>query len=275
MCHCPRTVKSLYSLAGKKDLLERESMGAITEDHSSVFAQAHIEKALTGPGQDVVSTDTIQWLLCTCDPTGGGASNMSCCTAYFARGHMVVEALHGGLARGHDAVESMILTHIEAVRQRFRNCPIFVAVENNMGQEASHIYACLQRSPWRSGLHYVHENNVAGVRTTQAKKELMVLELQKYVSQDALVLSKQCHAQIGADILEECKTQLLAFRRVVLVSNTLRSEPRILYSGKSSGGGQDDYVIALGLGAYWGTNASLGTLPGLPPLSEILASKST
>lgn len=192
---------------------------------------------------------------------------------------MVIEALHGGLARGHDAVESMILQHIEAVRKRF-TCPIFVAVENNMGQEASHIYNSLQRSSWKANLHYVHENNVAGVRTTQAKKELMVLELQKYVSQDALVLSKQCYRQLSADevsraMLEECKAQLLSFRRVVLVSNTLRSEPRILYSGKTSGGGQDDYVIALGLGAYWGTNCSLGTLPGLPPIAEILKAKTT
>lgn len=267
-------------MAGKSSLLERESMGVISEDTSSVFAQARVEKALEAPGADIVSVRTIQWLLCTVDPTGGGASNMSCCTSYFARGHMVIEALHGGLARGHDAVETMIMNHIAAVRVRFPSQAIFVAVENNMGQEASHIYACLQRSSWRANLHYVHENNVAGVRTTQAKKELMVLELQKYVSQEALVLSKRCHAQLAQDkesqaMLEECRSQLLAFRRVVLVSNTLRSDPRVLYSGKTSGGGQDDYVIALGLGAYWGTNASLGGLPGLPTVSEILKNKET
>ena len=61
------------------------------------------------------------------------------------------------------------------------------------------------------------------------------------------------------DIVEELKRQLVSWRKVVLVSTSGRSEPRVMYSGKDSG--NDDLVIVLGMAAFYGTQFALGHMP--------------
>ena len=105
-------------------------------------------------------------------------------------------------------------------------------------------------------VHCVSENGLAGVRTTNKRKELYSMELSKFMSQNACRID---NALIVANpygvtkqaTLDSFRKQMLGYRKIVLKSTTGRSEARVCYTGKSQGA-NDDLVVTLTIGAYWG-----------------------
>ena len=240
--------------------LQRESMGLVTENQSSCFDVAMIEAAFNEPFDMAPFFTRTRWLFCCVDPTGGGRSCLAAVTVAFVENRMIVVDVANTTARGHTAIKTVLGEHFDRVRQMgFTATPIVVVVENNLGQEAEHIAHMFKHSDG-SLLHFMREDGIAGCRTTQKRKELFTGELTKYIQLGGFKMARQfldtehCDAQLQ----EEIKRQLVCWRRVVLVSTSGRSEPRILYTGKDSG--NDDVTIVLSMVAFYGTQFAQGNM---------------
>ena len=100
------------------------------------------------------------------------------------------------------------------------------------------------------------------------------MELCKFMSQmalqhtgDALVCAnplKQVSEEVlRKSVMVELQKQLLGFRKILLHSQTGRSEPRMSYTGKSQGA-QDDLVMTMTIAAYWGVQFLTQRIQGVP-----------
>ena len=220
-------------------LLQRESLGAITQDSSSVFPEQEVElvfqKTLGEPPTLIPKTVYI-----SCDPTGGGSSRM-CLVAFIifgASAHIV--RIDAARTRNADAIGEHLHKHIVSIRTIFKKSPIFFMCESNMGQEASHIYSMLRRYP---GITCANDSKRDGLLTTHNRKELYILELQRYIMTNSLFFCKYVNRECMAIL----KRELIQFKRIV-VENP-RARAKFYYTGKDKG--QDDTVMALSMGLWW------------------------
>jgi hypothetical protein len=244
-------VKSLYG--DRKDLLMRESVGAITEDQSSLFPMHWVERVFANPC--TLQPADVRHLCVAVDPNGGGSSHMAIVTSVFLRGRMVIVGLESHPVRGHDQIETLLMAHVRKLRELWGNAWIIFFAESNLGQEADHMCYMLKDM---SFVHCVSEDGLSGVRTTNKRKELYAMELSKFMSQDACCICDNLCVENpfgGADArhraTEELRKQMAGFRKIVLKSTTGRSEARVCYTGKSQGA-NDDLIITLSICAYWG-----------------------
>jgi len=260
-------VKALYG--DRTDLLMRESMGIVTEDQTSLYRKAWVDEfvANTTTLNDPMPT----FILVACDPNGGGDSNMAIVSATFKGGSMVIVGIDYHAVRGHDEIKKLLMAHIHALQQQYPDIWFIFVGESNLGQEADHMKHMLRRE---TNVYAVMEGGLAGVRTTQKRKELYAMELCKFISQNALVhtgddmvtvnpLKAGTPAELRKAAMDELTKQLLGFRKIVLHSQTGRSEPRISYTGKSQGA-QDDIIVTLTIAAYWGVQFMTRRIQAVP-----------
>lgn len=258
-------VKALYG--DRKDLLLRESVGLVTEDQSSLYREAWVNTFM----DSIMTIDKPQFILVACDPNGGGDSNMAIVSATFARGSMVIVGLDNHPVRGHDEIEQVLLAHIAGLQQLFPDTWLIFVGESNLGQEADHMKHMLSTN---SNVYSIMEGGLAGVRTTHKRKELYAMELCKFLSQNALShlgdklvcanpLKQVPQEKLLHNTMEELKKQMMGFRKIVLHSQTGRSEPRISYTGKSQGS-QDDLIVTCTIAAYWGVQFMTRRINGVP-----------
>ena len=239
-----KMVKDIYG--DQTQLLQRESMGVITEDASSVFPQDHVEWIFKQP---VGPPPTLQpsILFCVCDPTGGGNSRMCLITFMLYRNAVYIVAMDAKRANGFMAIRETLMQHIWRVRKMFRRVHIHFICESNMGQEASHMAAMLNEVPF---LSVESEKARSGVTTTYARKEMYILELQRHVVTRALFFTQvdgfpTCVTEQDRAILRK---ELLGFKRLTVENMTVRN--KFIYTGKQRG--NDDTVMALSIGVWWG-----------------------
>ena len=260
-------VKALYG--DKKELLMRESMGIVTEDQTSLYRKVWVERFLASIA--VLDVPKPRFFLVACDPNGGGDSNMAIVTVTFRQGSMVIAGLDYHAVKGHDQIQQLLLAHVRALQRRYSDAWLIFVGESNLGQEADHMKHMLRRE---SNVYAVCEGGLAGVRTTQKRKELYAMEVCKFISQDAMMhtgnelvsvnpLKDSTEPELQKQALNELEKQLLGYRKIVLHSQTGRSDPRISYTGKSQGA-QDDLVVTLTIAAYWGVQFMTRRIPGLP-----------
>jgi len=260
-------VKALYG--DRKDLLMRESMGIVTEDQTSLFRVQWVDAYIAAVTHIVSPRPS--FILVACDPNGGGDSNMALVSCTFIRGSMVVVGLDYHAVRGHDEIEVLLMAHVHALQAAYPDMWIIFVGESNLGQEADHMKHMLRYEPT---VYSVMEGGLAGVRTTGKRKELYAMELCKFLSQSAIQhtgdelvvanpLKSGTVAEKRAAAQTEFRKQLLAFRKIVLHSQTGRSEARISYTGKSQGA-QDDIIITATIAAYWGVQFLTRRIPGIP-----------
>ena len=242
-------IKSLYG--DRKDLLLRESVGAITEDQSSLFPSHWVDLMFNNPS--CLPESAARHVIVACDPNGGGDSHMAIVSCVFNSGALHIVGLDSHPVRGHNEIENLLMAHIKQLRSRFQNCWFIFVGESNLGQEADHMAYMLKNEGF---VHCVTENGLAGVRTTNKRKELYSMELSKFMSQNACKIDKNMivanpYGTTKKSTLESFRKQMLGYRKIVLKSSTGRSEPRVCYTGKSQGA-NDDLVVTLTIGAYWG-----------------------
>lgn len=230
-------VREIYG--DQTDLLQRESLGAITQDASSVFP----EDALTtifSRGRQSPPTKIPRAIYISCDPTGGGASRMCLVAFLLFGGSAYVLRLDAQRARNAVEIRECLFAHIRAVRESFPDSRIIFMCESNMGQEASHIYEMLSRTP---NCECVSDSKRDGILTTHERKELYILELQRYVMTESIYFCTTASTE-GVDAL---KREMIQFKRVVVDNPRVRA--KFFYTGKQSG--QDDTVMAVSMGLWW------------------------
>lgn len=252
-------VKALYG--DRKDLLMRESMGIVTEDQSSLFRAAWVNDFI----DFVVAPPDPHFVLVACDPNGGGDSHMAIVSVTFVQGSMVVLGLDSHPVRGHDEIEIVLMAHMAGLQKLFKDCWFIFVGESNLGQEADHMRHMLRHE---SNVYAVTEGGLAGVRTTNKRKELYSMELCKFMSQQAMAhtgdkLVSTNPLNLTSKPLEDLKQQLMGFRKIILHSKTGRSEARVSYTGKSQGA-QDDLVVTLSIAAYWGVQFMTQRIQSVP-----------
>lgn len=258
-------VKALYG--DRKDLLLRESVGLVTEDQSSLYRETWV-KSFMGA---ITTVDHPRFILVACDPNGGGDSNMAIVSATFCRGSMVIVGLDNHPVRGHDEIEIVLLAHVAGLQALFPDTWLIFVGESNLGQEADHMKHMLRTN---NNVYSIMEGGLAGVRTTHKRKELYAMELCKFLSQNALQhlgenivcenpLKQASNDDVLKSTMAELEKQLLGFRKIVIHSQTGRSEPRIAYTGKSQGG-QDDLVVTATIAAYWGVQFMTQRIQDVP-----------
>ena len=239
-----KMVKDIYG--DQTQLLQRESMGVITEDASSVFPQDHVEWVFA---QDIGPPPTLlpSVLFCVCDPTGGGNSRMCLITFMLWRNAVYIVTMDAQRANGFMEIREILMKHIWRVRAMFRRVHIHFICESNMGQEASHMEAMLHEVPM---LTTESEKMRSGVTTTYARKEMYILALQRHVVTRALFFTQvpgfpTCVSEQNRAILRK---ELLGFKRLTVENMTVRN--KFIYTGKQRG--NDDTVMALSIGVWWG-----------------------
>jgi len=260
-------VKALYG--DKKDLLLRESMGIVTEDQTSLYRKAWVDHFMAS--HTLLDAPMPRFFLVACDPNGGGDSNMAIVTVTFRQGSMIIAGLDFHPVKGHDQIKQLLLSHVHALQSQYSDAWFIFVGESNLGQEADHMKHMLRHE---SNVYSVCEGGLAGVRTTQKRKELYAMEVCKFISQNAMLhtgdalvsanpLKDETDSELRKQALNELEKQLLGYRKIVMHSQTGRSDPRISYTGKSQGA-QDDLVVTLTIAAYWGVQFMTQRIPGLP-----------
>ena len=230
-------VRSIYG--EQTGLLQRESLGVITQDSRSVFPEDRITaifSRVTNPPSDFEP----RYVYTSCDPTGGGQSRMCLVSFLLYQGAVYIISLDSKIARNSDEVRENLFAHINITKRRFPRSTIFFMCESNMGQEASHIYSMLRSF---SNIDYANDKNREGVMTTQERKELYILELQRYTMTESIYLADSI-SERGLKLL---KKEMLQFKRIVVENHRVRS--KFYYTGKDKG--QDDTVMATSMGLWW------------------------
>ena len=221
-------------------LLQRESLGAITQDAASVFPEEEITVTFAKALVDS-PTMTPRTVYVSCDPTGGGASRMCLVSFIIYGGSVYVTSINACRAQNARAIQEQLRTHLQSTRAMFPRAPIVFMCESNMGQEASHIYAMLTDVP---GIKCISDGKGRdGLLTTNERKESYVLELQRYLMTDTMFFCKS----IEREGMQMLKKEMLQFRRIVV--DNPRARAKFYYTGKDRG--QDDTVMAVSMGFWW------------------------
>lgn len=206
-------------------------------------------------------------LLVAMDPSGGGDSSMSLVTTSMRHNQITVVAYDEAPIKGVAEMESMLMGHVRALRSKFPGSWLIFALESNLGQEAAHASAMLERNRVRK--HFViAEKNRVGVLTTANRKMLYADNLCFYLEQRSIGL-REGGALTGNQtpgesdrVKKVLHEQLTNYRRVNVDAGPGKMAKRH-YSGKISGSRNDDLVLTLQLSCYWMVRWSSRSIPGV------------
>ena len=248
-------IKAIYG--NKIELLQRESMGLVTEDMASVFKQKYIDIMYNATPYTLSKEPS--FVFCATDPNGGGSSDMAIVSIVIELNKICIVGLDSAPVKGHEQIEALLKSHIEGIRRqkKLKESWIIFIPENNLGHEADHMSFMLR--PYRRVYTLTEKGGIIGVNTTATRKELYSMECVKYLCQESVKFWKNlivANPNGGSNekerVLEDFKDQLLSFKRIIVAPQRGFGLPKIHYSGKSSGG-RDDLVMSLMIAIYWTT----------------------
>jgi hypothetical protein len=246
-------VKQIYG--DQIDLLQRESMGVITQDLQSVFKQKYVDRMFAMDQYELQKTPLFVFV--ACDPNGGGSSQMGLVSIIIEFNKIIVVGLDSVTTKGHEQIQTLLTAHIDGLREqeKLKDAWFIFIPESNLGHESDHMRYMLRnyRKVWT-----ITEKSRTGVITTATRKELYTMETQKYICQESLQLWKDLVVSnpmgVGdtkARVMSDFKKQILAFKRIIQQPQRGFALPRVVYTGKFKGG-NDDLCICLTMAVYWG-----------------------
>ncbi len=248
-------VKSIYG--DRKDLLARESMGQITNDAASVFAQGMVEKMLQRSSW--VLKNKAKFVFLGVDPNGGGDSQMAIVTMVMEMNNLIFTGFETYPTKNHDQINHLLLGHIRAIRGHpdLRDAWIINFFESNLGLEAAHM-AHMCRDERRCYTQY--EKGKCGVLTTHERKEKYTHSFLNYFNTEAVHFindwvcinpfedANDRHRKVKAEL----KKQLLSFQKMVLTNDKAPYQiAKHVYTGKVKAGMNDDIVMTILFTTYW------------------------
>lgn len=248
-------VKQIYG--DQVDLLQRESMGVITQDLQSVFKQKYVDVMFDNNTYKLQKTPSFVFV--ACDPNGGGSSQMGLVSIIIEFNKIIIVGIDSVTTKGHEQIQRLLTAHIEALRNcdngRFKDSWIVFVPESNLGHESDHMAYMLKnyRKIWT-----ITEKGRTGVVTTAVRKELYTMETQKYICQESIAFWEHMVVSnpvgigdVKARAISDFKKQILAFKRIIQHPQRGFALPRVVYTGKFKGG-NDDLCICLTMAVYWG-----------------------
>ena len=106
--------------------------------------------------------------------------------------------------------------------------------------------------------YVIHEKKRPGVMTTNKRKELYVQALLEHQHGMHLIPDLVCvNPKMDANTRtvmtkKEFRKQLLMFKKLVIPGANAFDLPKIIYTGKCKTGQNDDLVLCLMIGVFWG-----------------------
>lgn len=259
-------VRALYADQG--DLMQRESMGSITDDANSLFES---EKVVSFMKRKPILLRPPDYIFMALDPNGGGSSQMAVVSVVIEDDQLVVVGIDTAPTDQHTQIEQLLKQHVRCLRGRpvFQNAYIIFIPENNLGQEAEHARHMLRNE---RRLYTVYEKKKAGVCTTNARKELYALTLLSYFNNNTIQFSDSvvcANPMMDANVRlvqtqKELEKQLVQFRKMILAPTQPYKNAKFVFSGKSKKGMKDDMVMTLMIATYWGREFLAKRIPGVP-----------
>lgn len=246
-------VKQIYG--DQVDLLQRESMGVITQDLQSVFKSKYVDKMFNSMDHELQKPPLFVFV--GCDPNGGGSSQMGLVSIVIEFNKIIIVGIDSVTTKGHEQIQRLLTAHIEALRrqEKLKDAWFIFIPESNLGHESDHMAYMLKnyRKVWT-----ISEKSRTGVITTAVRKELYTMETQKYICQESVMFWKHLVVSnpvgigdVKARALSDFKKQLFAFKRIIQHPQRGFALPRVIYTGKFKGG-NDDLCITLTMAVYWG-----------------------
>lgn len=243
-------VRALYG--DNKDLMERESMGAITADADSVFAEKMID---TWMQMKPLQSDP-NFFFTAVDPTGGGQSYMAVVSLVLVGTECYIVGLDAAPANGPEEIRALLIQHLRGVRAhpRLRSAWNICIFESNLGQEAAHMRHMVKDERLT---YVIHEKKRPGVMTTNSRKELYVQALLEHqhgmhLIPDLVCVNPKADANVRTVMTKkEFRKQLLMFKKLVIPGANAFNLPKIVYTGKCKTGQNDDLVLCLMIGVFW------------------------
>ena len=259
-------VRALY--ADQQDLMQRESMGAITDSAKSLFKSEDVMDVMRTTVDLPLEPD---FVFIGVDPNGGGSSMMAIVSVVLHEEAVYVVGIDTAPTKQHEHIEQLLLQHVRSLRgnRQLRNSHFIFLPENNLGQEAEHM-RFMVRNEHR--LFTVHEKQKAGVCTTHDRKEMMVAALLCNFNSKTLHISSQCicanprmdaNTRLG-QTKETMKKQLIQFRKMVIPGSQPYKVSKFVFTGKAKTGMNDDLVMTLMIAVWWGQRFLQKQIPGVP-----------
>ena len=158
---------------------------------------------------------------------------------------------------------NLVNRHIRGIISAFQTntspFSIVVAVESNLGLEASHIDHMLRHTKECVVLKETGSQGKCGVLTTNQRKMEFVAVLEDLLLQNAICISDRLVSDDPDTCLKTLRKQLEHYRMLSneIGRNTVFGAPKVTYSGKVGEDGrpahslQDDLCISLQMAAFW------------------------
>ena len=256
-------VRALYG--DQKDLMQRESMGQITSDANSVFNMDMIESMMQMQELDFEPN----FFFTGVDPTGGGASYMAVVSVVLSGDRCFIVGLDASPATGPEEISALLIQHIRGLRghPKLRNAHCIFIPEANLGQEAEHMKHMVKDERL---VYVIHEKKKAGVNTTHKRKDLYTQTLLEYAASTRIVPRCVCaNPKLDANkrLLEtkaEFKKQMIQFKKLTIPAAKPFDLPKVIYTGKTKKGMNDDMVMTLMIAVFWGREFLAKRIAGVP-----------
>lgn len=224
-------------------------------DGKPALPKPEIEKCFAAPR---VMTETAPpFIFTSSDPSGGGPSHMSICSAYFSRnGELVIIGLDSEPVRD-DREEYLLLTrHYQRLLQfrHYRESRLVFVPEANLGLESSHLDTMV-KDVFPSVTTYYEKPNRPGVTKTGAITRGYQFELSNSLcygsirfEHDVFTTTREKTPACMLNLLQE---QMLRYRWERKPAVDLMGKDRFTLTGKM-GSKSDDLLIAVMMSLYWG-----------------------
>ena len=287
-------VQALYG--ANTALAKRELDGTVTDDLHAAYASRMVNATFDAPRITLRDTtsgrSSPNVIYMAIDPSGGGASKFSLTSiSLYKLGTRLGDTirsmakrpkvmLHGGNANtgssqqepvgflvhgmenepilNRDHIWTTVVGHVRNLRKKHpaSDTLICCGVENNLGNEASHISHMLRGE---ENLICLAEskNGKSGFCTTNARKHEYFSILEMSMAEGCLQFVDDLVCNDETACMIELKNQIMAFKRVAASENSAFTDRKVTFSGKVDGTGQmashrlcDDMVLSLQM-ACW------------------------
>lgn len=260
-------VRALYD--DQTDLMQRESMGEITDDAMSLFESEKVLKLMQGEPLEIPCEPN--YIFCAVDPNGGGSSQMAVVSLMIHMRKLYILGIDTAPTTNHNQIRQLLIQHIRSLRShpKLRGAWVIFIPENNLGNEAEHMKHMIKDE---RRVYCIHEKRKAGVCTTHKRKELYALNMLEYFNSGNIHFAK--HITCANPMLDankrlvltkkEFQKQLLQFRKMILEAAQPFNDSKFIYSGKAKRGMKDDIVMTLLIGGFWAHEFLNKSIVGVP-----------
>ena len=119
-------------------------------------------------------------------------------------------------------------------------------------------------------VYVIHEKKKAGVNTTHKRKDLYTQTLLEYAANTRIIPQCVCaNPKLDANkrLLQtkaEFKKQMIQFKKLTIPAAKPFDLPKVIYTGKTKKGMNDDMVMTLMIAVFWGREFLAKRIAGVP-----------